>query len=151
MLIDEKQQLDLFYNRVLGLPSHSVICLSVSLTNQPELSLMKTRFSYRLLSTTILSMLLVTGCSYFSSKPGEPASKASPEAVAAIASANAAIKNAKANNWVWVNTEDFATDAQTAADKGDNAVAIQLANKAKAEAENAVAQYNYEKTHPRGL
>jgi hypothetical protein len=112
---------------------------------------MKTRFSYRLLSTTILSLLLVTGCSYFSSKPSEPASKASPEAVAAIASANAAIKNAKANNWIWVNTEKFAAEAQAAADKGDNAVAVKLANKAKAEAENAVAQYNYEKAHPRGM
>jgi hypothetical protein len=112
---------------------------------------MKTRFPSRLLSTTILSTLLTTGCAHLSAQSSEPASKASPEAVAAIASANAAIKNAKANNWIWVNTEQFAAEAQTAADKGDNAVAIQLANKAKAEAENAVAQYDYEKTHPRGL
>jgi hypothetical protein len=113
---------------------------------------MKTRFPSKLLSTAILSSLLIAGCaSMNSSAPGNPASKASPEATAAIASANAAIKNAKANNWIWVNTESFAEEAQAAADKGDNAVAIQLANKAKAEAENAVAQYNYEKAHPRGM
>lgn len=112
---------------------------------------MKTRFAYRLLSTAVLSMWLATGCSLLSAQSDTAAAKASPEATAAIASANAAIKNAKANNWIWVNTEKFAEEAQAAADKGDNATAIKLANMAKAEAENAVAQYSYEKSHPRGM
>jgi len=112
---------------------------------------MKTRFPSRLLSTAILSLLLASGCAQMSAQSSEPASKASPEAVAAIDSANAAIKNAKANNWIWANTEQFAEEAQKAADKGENAVAIKLANMAKAEAESAVAQYNYEKANPRGM
>jgi outer membrane lipoprotein-sorting protein len=112
---------------------------------------MKTRFPSRLLSTAILTLLLAGGCAQTSTQPSKPASKASPEASAAIASANAAIKDALANKWIWVNTEKFAEEAQAAADKGDNTVAIKLATKAKAEADNAVAQYNYEKTHLRGM
>ncbi|MBT8122306.1 MAG: hypothetical protein KJO10_07220 [Gammaproteobacteria bacterium] len=76
---------------------------------------------------------------------------ASPEAVTAIASANTAIKQAKANNWIWRDTESFVKKAQEAADKGDNAAAIKLASKAKEQAEDAVKQYEYEKANPRGL
>jgi hypothetical protein len=122
--------------------------------NQSELNLMKTRFPIKLWPIAILSILLATGCAQFwSTEPaGESAAtKASPEAAAAIASANAAIKAAKANNWIWRDTEKFATEAQAAADKGDSATAIKLANKAKAEAENAIAQYKYETANPRGL
>ncbi|HUT39710.1 MAG TPA: hypothetical protein VM011_00075 [Gammaproteobacteria bacterium] len=111
---------------------------------------MKTRFPLRLLSTAVLSLWLVSGCADQSTKAAS-SSKASPEAAAAITAANNAIKAAKANNWIWNATEDFAKQAQEAADKGDNAVAIKLASKAKDEADNAVAQYNYEKAHPRGL
>jgi hypothetical protein len=111
---------------------------------------MKTRFPLRLLSTAVLSLWLVTGCAGQTSK-ADTSSKASPEAVAAIAAANDAIKAAKANDWIWRDTEKFAKEAQAAADKGDNAVAIKLANKAKDQADNAVAQYKYEKAHPRGL
>jgi short-subunit dehydrogenase len=111
---------------------------------------MKRSSAIRLISTTVL--LLLAGCSYFHTRTSESAStKASPDAIAAIAGANAAIRNAKANDWIWINTEKFAKEAQAAADKGDNAVAIKLADKAKAEAENAIAQYNYEKAHPRGM
>lgn len=111
---------------------------------------MKTRFPLRLLSTAVLSLWLVTGCAGQATK-ADASSQASPEAAAAIAAANEAIKAAKANNWIWRDTEKFAKEAQAAADKGDNAVAIKLANKAKDEANNAVAQYKYEKAHPRGL
>ncbi|NNJ77410.1 MAG: hypothetical protein HKP56_19875 [Anderseniella sp.] len=69
----------------------------------------------------------------------------------AISSANAAIKQAKANNWIWRDTEKFAQKAQEAADKGDNTAAIKLASKAKEQAEDAVKQYEYEKANPRGL
>jgi hypothetical protein len=110
---------------------------------------MKTSFPIKLWSIAILSIVLASGCAQFAEKP--PATKASPEATAAIASANAAIKAAKANTWIWRDTEKFAKQAQEAAGKGDNAAAIKLANKAKAQAEDAIAQYKYETANPRDL
>jgi hypothetical protein len=110
---------------------------------------MKTRLPVKLLSTALLSMWLVNGCADQAVK--NPDSKANPAAMAAIANASDAIKAAKANNWIWVNTEEFLTQAQEAADKGDNDTAISLAGKAQFEAEAAVIQYNHEKDNPRGL
>jgi hypothetical protein len=110
---------------------------------------MKTRLPVKLLATALLSLWLVNGCAGQASKSS--GSKASPEAMAAIANAADAIKAANDNDWIWVNTEDFLKQAQEAADKGDNETAISLAGKAQFEAEAAVTQYNYEKTHPRGL
>lgn len=110
---------------------------------------MKPSFTVKLLSTVILSLWLVNGCAEKATKSS--AGSASPEAAAAIAAANDAIKAAKANNWLWRDTEKFAKQAQEAADKGDNAAAVKLANKAQAEAENAVIQYEYETSNPRGL
>jgi hypothetical protein len=114
---------------------------------------MKTRFSLKVTVAAFLSMwLATTGCAQQPAATAkEPASMASPEATAAIASANAAIKTAKANNWIWRDTEQFAAEAQAAADKGENDVAIKLANMARKEAENATAQFNYENSHPRGM
>jgi hypothetical protein len=109
---------------------------------------MKTSFYIKLLSTALLSLWLVNGCASNSANSG---SMASAEATAAIANANDAIKMAKGNDWIWSNTEGFVTEAKEAADAGDNAKAIKLANTAKFEAEAAVEQYNMEKTHPRGL
>ena len=109
---------------------------------------MKPRFIVKVVSTLILSLWLVNGCA---EKATKSASAASPEATAAIAAANGAIKKAKANNWIWRDTEKFSKQAQEAADKGDNATAIKLANKAKAQAEDAVKQYEYEMANPRGL
>ena len=110
---------------------------------------MKICFPTKLWSSAILTAVLATGCAQYSAKA--PETKVSPEAAAAIAGANAAIKAAKANNWIWRDTEKFAQEAQAAADKGDNATAIKLANKAKAQAEDAIAQYKYETANPRGL
>ena len=109
---------------------------------------MKTSFNVKLLSTALLSLWLVTGCASSSSNGG---SKANAEATAAIANANAAIKSAKSNDWIWRDTEKFAKEAKAAADAGDNAKAIKLADKAKFQAEAAVEQYNLETTQPRGL
>jgi hypothetical protein len=111
---------------------------------------MKTRSHFKLLITAILSMWLINGCAEQATKT-DGGSMASPEATAAIASAGSAIKAAKANNWIWRDTETFLKEAQESADKGDNAAAVKLANKAKFQAEAAVAQYNYEKANPRGL
>ena len=110
---------------------------------------MKTRFPTKLWSIAVLSIVLATGCAQMTDKA--PATKASSEATAAIAAANAAIKSAKANKWIWRDTEKFASEAQAAADKGDNATAIKLANKAKKQAEDAIAQYKYEMANPRDL
>ena len=111
---------------------------------------MKPSFTVKLLSTVILSLWLVNGCAEKATKPSA-SGNASPEAVAAIGAANDAIKKAKANNWIWRDTEKFAKQAQQAADKGDNAAAIKLANKAKTQADDAVKQHEYEMANPRGL
>ena len=110
---------------------------------------MKIRLPVKLLSTALLSLWLVNGCADQSVKAS--GSKASPEATAAIANASDAIKAAKANDWIWVNTEDFLKQAQEAADKGDNDAAVALASKAQFEAEVAIAQYNLETKNPRRL
>jgi len=109
---------------------------------------MKTSFHVRLLSTALLSLWLVNGCASNSTNSG---SKASSDATAAITNANDAIKVAKGNDWLWRDTEKFVKQAQEAADAGDSAKAIKLANKAQFEAEAAVEQYNMETTQPRGL
>lgn len=111
---------------------------------------MKTRSVVKLMTTALLSLWLVNGCATQSSS-GAADSKASPEATAAIGEANAAIAKAKANDWIWRDTEKFLKEAQEAADKGDNKTAVKLAKKAKEQAEDAVSQYNYEKANPRGL
>jgi len=110
---------------------------------------MKIRLAVKLLATALLSLWLVNGCADQAMKNSD--SKASPEAMAAIANASDAIKLAKSNDWIWVNTENFLKQAQEAADKGDNQTALALAEKARFEAEAAVTQYNYEQNHPRGL
>jgi len=112
---------------------------------------MKRRFHVKLLSTALLSLWLTSGCADQSTKSEAAAAMASPEATAAITNASDAIAIAKSNDWVWRDTEKFLGQAQSAADAGDNAKAIMLANKARFEAEAAVQQYNYEKTHQRGL
>ncbi len=67
---------------------------------------MKPSFTVKLLSTAVLSLWLVNGCAEKATKSAS-ASKASPEAVTAISGANTAIKQAKANNWIWRDTESF--------------------------------------------
>ena len=104
---------------------------------------MKRRVPVKLLASALLSLWLVNGCADQSVKTA--GSKANSEAMTAIANAS------DANNWIWVNTEDFLKQAQEAADKGDNDTAIILAEKARFEAEAAVIQYNHEKNTNRGL
>ena len=108
---------------------------------------MKTSFNIKLLSTALLSVWLINGCA--SNSAG--GSKASAEANTAIANANDAIKAAKANDWIWRDTEKFAKQAKEAAGAGDNTKAIKLADKARFQAETAVKQYSMESTQQRGL
>ena len=113
---------------------------------------MKRRLSAKLLAIALLTVGLNAGCAESQKKEAAaPASQASPEATAAIANAADAIKAAKANDWIWRDTEKFLKEAQAAAEKGDNTTAMKLANKAKFQAEAAVIQYNHEKNNPRGL
>jgi hypothetical protein len=112
---------------------------------------MKKRLSAKLLAIALLTVGLNAGCAESPKKDAASASKASPEATAAIANAQDAIKMAKGNNWIWRDTEKFLSEAQAAADKGDNGTAIKLANKARSQAESAVVQFNHEKNNPRGL
>jgi len=112
---------------------------------------MKKRLPVKLLTITVLSAALTVGCASSGNGGSGGAAKASPEATAAIMNAGDAIKTAKANNWIWRDTEKFLKQAQEAADKGDNGAAIKLADKAKFQAEAAVIQYNHEKNNPRGL
>lgn len=113
---------------------------------------MKKRLPVKLLTTTVLSAVLLIGCAQTQEKADAGgASKASPEATAAIMDASDAIKVAKGNKWIWRDTEKFLKQAKEAANKGENGTAIKLANKAKFEAEAAVIQYNHEKNNPRGF
>jgi hypothetical protein len=112
---------------------------------------MKKRLPVKLLTITVLTAVLTVGCASSGNGGSDGASKASPEATAAIKDAGDAMKAAQANNWIWRDTGKFLKQAQEAADKGENNAAIQLANKARFQAEAAVIQYNHEKNNPRGL
>jgi len=111
---------------------------------------MKKLRSVKLLAILLLSSAVSVGCAGQSTK-GSEASKASPEARQAIKNASDAISMANANNWMWSDTEDMLKEAQAAADAGENAKAIKLADQAKFQAEAAIIQFNHEKDHPRGL
>ena len=111
---------------------------------------MKKLRSVKLLATLLLSSAVSIGCAGQSTK-GSETSKASPEAKQAIKNASDAISMANANNWMWSDTEDMLKEAKAAADAGENAKAIKLADQAKFQAEAAIIQFNHEKDHPRGL
>ena len=111
---------------------------------------MKKLRSVKLLATVLLSFAVSAGCADQPMKESG-ASKATPEARQAIKNASDAISMANANNWIWTETEDLLKEAQAAADSGDNAKAVKLADMAKNQAEAAITQYNYEKDHPRGM
>lgn len=68
-----------------------------------------------------------------------------------IAQAKDAIKAAKANNWIWRDTEKFLKKAEAALAKGDNDTAMKNAKKALSQAKLAVAQYKLEQSTNRGL
>lgn len=113
---------------------------------------MKKRLPVKLMTIAILSIVLSVGCAGQANKEGgKAASKASPQAMAAIENAAEAIEAAEANDWIWRDTETFLQEAREAAKKGDNNMAIKLAEKARFQAEAAIIQYNYETNHPRGL
>lgn len=101
---------------------------------------MKKLHSLKLIAIAILSVAMITGCSQpqKEEKPAAPEVKASTQA---IADAEAAIKKAKALNWIWRDTEKFLKKAKKAAKAGNEAEAVKNANIARKQAEDAVKQY----------
>lgn len=110
----------------------------------------------RSVSTLVLSAGLFAGCSYFSDSDtanadtaGTKTAAIDPAASQAIAAAKASIDAAKANNWIWRDTEKELEQAQEAAAAGDGKKAVELANTAKNEADLAVEQYKLESKQTR--
>ena len=103
----------------------------------------------KVLSLSVLLVGGLVGCANQTQQAAEPtaAAAAAPSAAVtqALNEANAAVKQAKSLDWIWVNTEKFLKEAEDAAKAGDEAAALKSAKKAKAEAEAAVNQYYLEK------
>ncbi len=101
--------------------------------------------------SSLLAALLVVLGSGCATQPSQDAvsdaagTQAYSEGVTqALNNARAAIQEANANQWIWRDTEDFLEEAEAAAQKGDELLAIKLANKARAQAELAANQYYLE-------
>jgi hypothetical protein len=92
----------------------------------------------------VLALGLVTACS---SSPKEPQKDAMADAAQAVAAAKAAVAEADSLNWIWRDTEEFLAEAESelAAGDGHQEKAIELANKARNQAELAINQYYLEK------
>jgi len=102
---------------------------------------MKRNVFGRQLVPLILVLSMLDGCD---STQTETVDQGSAEPDQAIAAAEAAIAKARANNWIWRDTEKFLEEAQDAYAKGDGDTAAKLANKARNQAEMAVNQYYLE-------
>jgi nucleoid-associated protein YgaU len=87
------------------------------------------------ISVVLLSLGLMAGCATMGDD--SPAGKA-------IAEAKAANKKAKALDYEWRDTGKIIKKAEAALDDGNAAEAIKQANKAKKQADDAVAQANHE-------
>lgn len=91
------------------------------------------RTTAQLLSVALLSLSLITGCA----STGDAESVSAEQAIAEAKTANAA---AKAANYEWRDTGKIIKEAEAKLAAGDEEAAIALANKAKAQAEDAIAQ-----------
>ena len=94
---------------------------------------MTMRTTARLFSVALLSLSLITGCA----STGDTDSALAEQAIAEAKTANAA---AKAANYEWRDTGKIIEQAEAKLAAGDEEGAIALANKAKAQAEDAIAQ-----------
>jgi len=92
----------------------------------------------RLFFVALLSLGLITGCA---STDESSDSMTAEEAISAAKAANA---EAKAANYEWRDTGKLISQAEKALADGDEEGAIELANKAAAQAEIAVAQADAE-------
>lgn len=91
----------------------------------------------RLISVALLSLGLMAGCATTEEDTGMSAEQA-------IAEAKAANAEAKAVGYEWRDTGKIIKQAEDALAAGDKAKAIELANEAKKQAEDAVAQQKAE-------
>jgi hypothetical protein len=98
----------------------------------------------KLLLPVALTLGLVTGCA---SSPKGSDSDSTADAARAVDAAKAAVARANSLDWIWRDTEKFLAEAETelAAGAGHQEKAIELANKARNQAELAVNQYYLEK------
>lgn len=86
------------------------------------------------LTGLILLLSVILGCASTTEGP------TAEDAAAAIAAAKAANAKAAAENYEWRDTGELIKQAETAMNEGKNAEAVNLANKARRQAENAVNQ-----------
>ncbi len=112
---------------------------------------MKSTHPAKYFTVAALALGLAVGCASQQPKQEAPAPETSGPSAAvtqAIDGAKAAIKDAKAVEYIWRDTEKFLKQAEAAAAAGDEAKAIKLANKARDQARLAVEQYYIEKSKP---
>ncbi|MFN2308781.1 MAG: hypothetical protein ABR553_03440 [Gammaproteobacteria bacterium] len=105
----------------------------------------------KFLFISVLVLSGIAGCAGTYEQAAEaPAAAPAPSAAVtqALSEAGAAIKTAKNLDWIWRDTEAQFKAAEAAAQAGDEAKAVKLANNAKFEAEAAVNQYYIEKAKP---
>ncbi len=83
----------------------------------------------------VLLALALAGASAANAKPGDA------EVEKAIGAASAALKKADSVGFAWRDTGKLIKSAQAAADKGDTAQAMALAEQARKQGESAYQQY----------
>jgi len=103
--------------------------------------------SKALLVLTSVALLGLSGCADMNAKqsssestPAKPAISA--EAQAALSTAQADVKAAKAKNALWTTAENALKAAEAAAAKGDSAVVLKEAQVASSMAQKGIAQLN---------
>lgn len=96
-----------------------------------------------LFALTAASLLAMSGCAtqQEAAKPAAPT--ISDSAKSALASAQAAVKDAKAKNALWTTAESALKAAEEAEKKGDSAAVISNAEKAKQQADLGMGQLKY--------
>lgn len=97
----------------------------------------------RLICFSVFVLIIATGCSFRGGFGGSSSAKS------AIKQAEASVAKAKANKWVWRDTEKLLKKAKEVAKQGDDTTAIKLANQVKEQAEIAIKQFEYEKSQDR--
>lgn len=104
--------------------------------------------SKALLVLTSVALLGLSGCADMNAKPSSsestPAKAAiSAEAQAALTTAQADVKAAKAKNALWTSAADALKAAEAAAGKGDSAAVLKDAKRASNQVQQGMAQLNY--------
>jgi murein lipoprotein len=95
-----------------------------------------------LLALTSAALIALAGCA--TQQAAEPAKPTlSAEAKAALAAAEAAVKEANAKFALWTTADDALKAAQAAAEKGDSETVIKQSNRAQEQVKLGIAQLNY--------